>query len=263
MLIASSIETTDYIYLGFKLDDEEQKIKPVRVTRTIHERIDSFCKEVYKEKPQYLRNGLLYMFDIRITKKVDPDKPKIHGTKYETDVYDRVFGKHTLPITILDDPNNWVEILKEAGVKDASWEKILTKDQLTAIDECGIELSSVNAPKTNDEVISELEQNPIFLEHADTYFNLEDLVIGAKKLGSPIQLKLPDPETDEVDADEFNDGVEEVLGEEVKTDEADFEDIPDEKKPEEAKEKTSTDGTTKPSAEDTTDEDEDEDPPFI
>lgn len=108
-----------------------------------------------------LRNGLIFMYDLIITKTVEPGLPKQFGTKYtvEVDVENEYSGK--IPAQYL---NKTASELSDRGLKV---EKFFTPEAMAAISNCSIDLEEEAKPQTAEEMNAQLTKLPIYLDAKD------------------------------------------------------------------------------------------------
>jgi len=201
-----------YVYLAFDLREDIPVMRPVYLPTSVHKRFDikknpsnNFITETYVDKPQFLRNGLLFMFDINVVKTIEKGKTARYGTGYTVDVYKRYAPDYSLPISLLQEDTNWLEVLK--GVDESfGWETFFTPEQLEAIDACEQEPETAAVNKSNDEVVAELKSFPILFQDQDTHFNALGMGDVLKQLNAPATDHLPEsgdeivPEGDAADA---------------------------------------------------------------
>ena len=185
----------EYLYLAFDLKDELAVLRPIRIPYSVHQRIDQFIKETYTDAPQFLKNGLLFMFDVKITKTINKNiKERKFATKYTTDVYETYAPKKTLPVTLLTNQANWLNIVLEQNEGlNIGWETFFSEQQLAAIDNSEQDPETMYPYKTNQEVIEELKENPILFDDTLNHFDPEGLCDILKQLSVPVARQLPAP----------------------------------------------------------------------
>jgi hypothetical protein len=150
--------TFKWFYLAINLMDKADfRVKPVKVPKGVKDDITKLETEVDPMDNDFLMNGLYFMYDINVIKTVDPKiKNKRFGTKYETKIYGQNKFMQRVPAEWLKrDPG---EIIQELGENE-----IFTKEMIEALNECSIDLETLEElkPLSEVEIKEKLMKNPI------------------------------------------------------------------------------------------------------
>lgn len=145
---------TRYWWLAFDRANAKPVVEVLEVSWTINEKIEKFTEAISKKKGKtdFLRYGLPFMYDLIITKDIDPKiKNKMHATSYEVDV-----DHETIPVG--DIPISWLHEGFEGDLDD-----YFTEEELKAMDDYKGELEEMTAPLSETEIQDKLTDSPPIL----------------------------------------------------------------------------------------------------
>jgi hypothetical protein len=164
-------------FLVFDRDQDNEgtpKVRPYDFPYTVKEQLELLQNTINKKSPAYLENGLVFMFDVYISRTIESGKKAAYGTTYTTTVVlDTTPAMKQKKI-----PADWREWTPESG-KPCPWDytDYFTEAELQAIAEYDSDLESISKTDTPEQVVEKLQKNPIYLEAQFMY--------GEKK-GSPM-----------------------------------------------------------------------------
>jgi len=127
---------------------------------TVMDQLKSLQSTVSKKRLGYLEYGLIFMFDVYLSKEVDKTKTSQYGTDYKTmpitDTLPAIKGKQI--------PLAWLDWNPESG-RPCPWSyaDYFTEDELSAIQEYDKDLEAVCKQDTAEEIAEKLNKNPLFL----------------------------------------------------------------------------------------------------
>lgn len=151
-------EKLNWFYLAInKNKGETIKVKPIKVPTTIKKFLTEIESKLDLQDPEYLLNGPFYLYDVLITKTVEPGKPARYGTKYTGAIYGNNKFSGMIPQEFLRKSAD--ELIQEIG----GWDKIFSEDEINAIEDCNINLEDVLKPNTELEIKEILQKYPINL----------------------------------------------------------------------------------------------------
>ena len=73
-------------YLVIDRNDPSPTIQIAEYPYTVYKRLVELESQISTKNRENLRHGLIFQYDVIITKKVDPTRPRFLGTSYEVDV---------------------------------------------------------------------------------------------------------------------------------------------------------------------------------
>ena len=160
---------TEFLYLSMNQGSEEALVELFSFPYSVYKRLLEIEKERDTRNPQFLRHGLIWMYDVIIAKLLEKGKSRRWGTSYEVqvDTQYNVQASKT-PVSWLDRPVD--EILAEMSVVEAG---IFTENQWKAIVESDIDLMEEIEPDSQADILALLKKCPIYLDAQDENGNHE------------------------------------------------------------------------------------------
>ena len=235
-----------WLYLVINLESEEYpKVEIAEYPWSVFDALVSLEKAEHPKDKTKLRHGLLFMFDVIITKKVNPKLPPQFGTKYEVE------PDPDNPFTGKIPKSYWGKTASELAEHGIDLEDFFPEEMWQAIQEAEIDLQAEAAPDSIEDIKAKLEEFPIFLGATDDAGNyrfpaISELADQAEKLGIAHFLGEGDAERpklssgeekeEKIEVDEEESGVE--IEDDDNTEDADFEDEGEEDEGEEDEEET-------------------------
>ena len=144
-------------YLVIDRNDPTASIQIAEYPYTVFKRLVELESQISTKNRDNLRHGLIFQYDVIITKKVDPTKPKFLGTSYEVDVDPENAYTGKVPAKLLGAKT---EDLKAAGFDPQS---CFSEEDWDMVESCDINLEEAAKPDTPESVIEKLKQFPLNL----------------------------------------------------------------------------------------------------
>jgi len=159
-----------YLYLIFNREEEEPIVRAASYKWTIFNRLDQIQKQISSKDKNMLAHGLIFMYDIIITKTVgDPNRAQ-YTTKYsvDPDVESNPF-LGSVPVEFLKYSEAQImETLSEEAQEGKTYlEMIFTPEELKAIEECDIDLTKEINPLSDDKILAKITESPIYFGAKD------------------------------------------------------------------------------------------------
>lgn len=150
---------TRWWYLAINLKDEGNYMaKPIKVPKSVKDKITELETKLDVKDPDYLLNGMFYLYDILVEKKIDPSKKsKKYGTSYDTSIYGQNKWMTRIPKALIKEPAD-VVINQLGGMVEVFGEEITA-----AIEDCEIDLEKVIEPMDDVRIRELLTNFPINL----------------------------------------------------------------------------------------------------
>jgi hypothetical protein len=190
------------------LDNTDIKVKPVRYPKTVKDAINDLETQKDLESPDYLLNGMFYLYNIVIKKIIDPKiKLKQFATSYKCTLYGDNPFRGRVPVEFLKmDPG---EVLEQLGGMSA----VFPEKFVRPIEENEINLSEVLKPHTESEIKEMFQKFPVNLlgrranTHAFYFPQSDEFKEMIESLGLPVVQLDPTDETQKSTTTETTSGV--------------------------------------------------------
>lgn len=148
---------TQWVYLAYRLtENPEGKIKPVKVPKGVKDDILKLETDLDIKDPEFLRNGLFWMYDILIEKRIDRAKGVRYGTSYEVSIYGNNPFMGVVPATYLRES-------PDAIIESIGAQNIFQKEIIDAMQNFEIDLSEELKPMTETQIATALSKLTINL----------------------------------------------------------------------------------------------------
>jgi len=146
----------NWFYLAINLQNSELKVQPVKLPNSIKKELQKLETDLDIKDPEYLRNGLMWMFDTLVEKIIDPKKSKRYGTSYKASVYGVNKFMGIVPAQFLNCSSQ--EILEAIGEGDINkgMVEVFGEELVPAIESCDLDLEEELKPLSEAEILSKL-----------------------------------------------------------------------------------------------------------
>jgi len=154
--------TSRWLYLVFHKNGENPlEIQVAQYPWTIFKGLKENEESRSTNDNTKLRHGLIFMYNVIITKTVDPNKPRRFGTSYkvEVDPENKYTGK--VPASYL---GKTVSQLSSKGFKLSNF---FSDEEWEAIDNSKVDLRAFGIPNSEEEINAMLTEFPLFLGAKD------------------------------------------------------------------------------------------------
>lgn len=148
-------DKNNWFYLAIKLSDKVLKIKPLKVPKSIKDKITEFETKLDIKNPDYLMNGLFWMYDINVTKTLEPGKSPRYGTKYDAFIYGENPFRAKIPQEYLKADIG--KILEKIGGPEA----VFYEEIIPLLENLEIDLEKELTPMKESEIKERLQKFPI------------------------------------------------------------------------------------------------------
>ena len=219
-----SIPQTSWLYTCFRRGEEVPTLRKLVANYTVFNALKRLQQEVVEGREDYLKHGLLFMFDLFIRKGLKDERKREIWSNIAYFVepifaLDNPFaGK--VPVKAREDGNKHKQKILDNLV---AW-KIFTKEELEVIRTSEVDLKQAAEPMSDEEIIQKLSESPIDLQARDQsktkalIYPFPDLLAKeCEKLGIPFTMGgLSAPEEESVEAEPQE--KEKVVGEKLDDD---------------------------------------------
>ena len=151
-------KSTKYNYLVVDVDKEPMRVSIAQYPKSVKDRLVEIEEKRDTDDPTKLRYGLIWMYNIYITKDVDPNQQKQFGTEYsaEPDPKNPWLGQV---------PADWLkgDFNKLVADEYVDLKEVFTDDLYRALEEADIDLESEGIPDSEEVIIERLQAFPIDL----------------------------------------------------------------------------------------------------
>lgn len=173
-----------WLYLVIdKNSDDYPKVQIAEYPWSVYDKLIKLEGETSTKSQKRLRHGLIFMYDVIITKTIEKGKSPQFGTKYSTqvDTENQYSGKV---------PSSYLGLNSIELTKYFKFEKFFTTEEWEAIQTSTINLEQEGEPDTPDQIEARLREFPIFLGATRTdgsymFPSLESFKDQLEKLGLP------------------------------------------------------------------------------
>lgn len=148
---------TKWLYLVISRNEEEPSIKVAEYPFKVYDQIIKLEASKSSKNPNKLRHGLIFMYDLIITKAIEKGKPRQYGTSYHVEVDPENEWSGKIPVAALGMP------AEELEKKLKGFEKFFPEDDWELIENMDIDLEKEGEPDTPEAILSKLQENPIYL----------------------------------------------------------------------------------------------------
>jgi len=138
--------------------DDEHEIKIAEYPFTVYQRLIELESQKSTKNTKNLRHGLVFMYDVIITKKVDPGRPKYLGTSYEVDVDPENEFSGKIPGYWLGQSTG--ELNEEENFDLSNF---FNEEELQMIQDSTIDLEKEATPDNPDDILAKLKEYPIHI----------------------------------------------------------------------------------------------------
>ncbi len=152
-------KSTKYNYLVIDIDKEPMRVSIAQYPKSVKDRLVEIEEKRDTENPTNLRYGLIWMYNVLITKDVDPNQQKQFGTDYsvEPDPKNPWLGQV---------PSDWLKTSfgKLVEGKYIDLEEVFSKDMYQALEDADIDLEGEGVPDSEEVIVERLQAFPIDLD---------------------------------------------------------------------------------------------------
>jgi hypothetical protein len=147
----------NWFYLAIDLQQSILSVKPLKVPKTVKDKINEIETKLDIKDPAFLMNGLFWMFDILVSKTITPGKAARYGTKYDASIYGENPWRSRIPAVYLRSETG--TLIEECGGMGA----IFAAELIPLIEDCDIDLEKALAPQSEIQIRERLQKFPINL----------------------------------------------------------------------------------------------------
>lgn len=144
-----------WFYLAINLQQSIPTVKPIKVPKTIKDKINGLETKLDIKDPSYLMNGLFWMYDILVSKTIEPGKSARYGTKYDASVYGENPWMSKIPADYLKGDAG--SLIAEAG----GMGEFFPAELIPLVEDCEIDLEKALAPMSELQIRERLQKYPI------------------------------------------------------------------------------------------------------
>lgn len=154
-----------YRFLVFDREADNQgapTVRPFDYPFTVKDHLETLQNTKAQKHPGFLEFGLVFMYDVYISRVKDTTKKVLH---YSIDYTVQVVTD-TLPLVTKQQriPTSWLDFVMGSGQSPWKWEDYFTEQELTAISEYDKDLDTLCKTDTPESAQEKLSKNPIFLD---------------------------------------------------------------------------------------------------
>lgn len=144
---------TSWAYLAFDRSSDELKVIQLEVPYSVFDALSKIEETIDPKNPDMLLYGLIYMYDVIITKHQDKSKKGYYGISYSVEVDPR--NKFVSKV-------NKKHLTEELEI-DFVEKGIFTREETDKILSCSIDLDQIYESSPNQEIINKVREFPINL----------------------------------------------------------------------------------------------------
>ena len=148
---------TKWLYLVIDRSKEEPAIEIAEYPFKVFDQILKLEAAKSSKDSNKLRHGLIFMYDLIITKAVEKGKPRQYGTSYHVEVDPENAWSGKIPVAALGMP------AEELEKKLKGFEKFFPDEDWELIENMDIDLEKEGEPDSPELILSKLQDNPIYL----------------------------------------------------------------------------------------------------
>jgi len=147
-----------WLYLVIDRNSEEPEIKVAEYPYKVFDQILKLEAAKSSKNTNKLRHGLIFMYDLIITKSVEKGKPRQYGTSYHVEVDPENAWSGKIPVAALGMP------AEELEKRFKGFKQFFPKDDWKLIEDMDIDLEKEGEADSPEEILHKLKENPIYLQ---------------------------------------------------------------------------------------------------